>query len=174
MNAILQTIQMYTGIFSHLIPYLSGHNWLLMALINAELTHPDFGFTIIDADNHSVFIDIPITQGGGGAGVRPMQTLLAALCGCSGVDIVHILKKQREPFTSLKIFADGEREQNKEPSLWQAVHVRFELTGEIDSSKAYRAANLSINKYCSVAETLRRSGTTITFDVFVNGTITTN
>jgi putative redox protein len=140
-----------------------------MALMNATLTHPDFGFTVTDANDHAVFIDIPIDQGGGGAGLRPMQTVLAALCGCSGVDVVSILKKQRQPFTGLKIFADGEREQGKEPALWKTVSICFELTGDIDSNKAYRAAELSITKYCSVAETLRRAGATITFDVKVNG-----
>jgi putative redox protein len=140
-----------------------------MALINATLTKPDFGFTITDADNHSVFIDIPVDQGGGGAGLRPMQTVLAALCGCSGVDVVSILKKQRQPFSGLKIFADGEREKGKEPALWETVNVRFELSGDIDNGKAYRAAELSINKYCSVAETLRKAGASISFEVYVNG-----
>jgi putative redox protein len=140
-----------------------------MALMNAILTKPDFGFTVTDVDNHSVFIDIPVDQGGGGAGLRPMQTVLAALCGCSGVDVVSILKKQRQPFSGLKILADGEREKGKEPALWETVNVRFELSGEVDSGKAYRAAELSINKYCSVAETLRKAGASVSFEVYVNG-----
>lgn len=140
-----------------------------MAMMNAELTHPDYGFTVTDSANHSTFIDIPVEQGGNGAGLRPMQTVLAALCGCSGVDVVSILKKQRQNYTSLKILVDGEREQGKEPSLWKTVQIRFELTGDVDTSKAYRAAELSITKYCSVAETLRRAGAEITFSVYVNG-----
>lgn len=140
-----------------------------MAIMNAELTNPEYGFTVVDQNNHSIFIDIPKEQGGNGGGMRPMQTVLAALCGCSGVDIVSILKKQRQTYTSLKIFVDGEREQGKEPSLWQNVQVRFELEGTVEPAKAYRAAELSISKYCSVAETLRRAGATITFTVFVNG-----
>jgi putative redox protein len=140
-----------------------------MSLMNAELTNPDYGFTVVDEKNHSIFIDIPVEQGGNGGGMRPMQTVLAALCGCSGVDVVSILKKQRQNYTSLKIFVDGEREQGKEPSLWKDVRVRFELTGnDLDPGKALRAAELSITKYCSVAETLRRAGATITFTVKVN------
>jgi putative redox protein len=101
-----------------------------------------------------------------------MQTVLAALCGCSGVDVVSILKKQRQIYTSLKIFVDGEREQGKEPSLWKDVRVRFELTGNnLDHAKVFRAAELSITKYCSVAETLRRAGANITFTVLVNGQV---
>jgi putative redox protein len=140
-----------------------------MSLMNAELTNPDYGFTVVDEKNHSIFIDIPVAQGGNGGGMRPMQTVLAALCGCSGVDVVSILKKQRQTYTSLKIFVDGEREQGKEPSLWKDVRVRFELTGnDLDPGKVVRAAELSITKYCSVAETLRRAGATITFTVKVN------
>jgi putative redox protein len=139
-----------------------------MALMNAELTHPDYGFTVTDSNNHSTFIDIPVEQGGNGAGLRPMQTVLAALCGCSGVDIVSILKKQRQTYTSLKILVNGEREKGKEPSLWETVHIQFLFTGDVEPGKALRAAELSVTKYCSVAETLRRAGATITFDVIVN------
>jgi putative redox protein len=70
---------------------------------------------------------------------------------------------------TLTIDIDGEREQGKEPSLWTTVEVSFIMTGELDPAKAYRAADLSINKYCSVAETLRRAGAAISFRVTVNG-----
>lgn len=145
-------------------------NYIIMALINAELTHPEFGFTIKDiTGSNEMKIDIPADQGGHGQGMRPMQTVLAALTGCSGVDVVSILKKQRQEYSGLKILVDGEREKGKEPSLWETVHVRFEFEGTVDPAKAYRAAELSINKYCSVAETLRRGGTKISFAVVVNG-----
>ncbi|MBI2729188.1 MAG: OsmC family protein [Sphingobacteriales bacterium] len=141
-----------------------------MALINAELTNRDFGFTIKDITGaNQMNIDIPADQGGNGQGMRPMQTVLAALTGCSGVDVVMILKKQKQEYTSMKILVDGEREKGKEPSLWETVDVRFEFEGTVDPAKAYRAAELSINKYCSVAETLRRGGTKISFEVVVNG-----
>lgn len=137
--------------------------------MNAELTNPDYGFTVIDEKNHSIFIDIPVEQGGNGGGLRPMQTVLAALCGCSGVDVVSILKKQKQTYSSFKIFVDGEREKGKEPSLWKNVRIRFEFAGNVEPGKAYRASELSVTKYCSVAETLRRAGATITYHVFVNG-----
>lgn len=140
-----------------------------MSLIHAELTHPDFGFTITDATGNQMNIDIPAEQGGNGKGMRPMQTVLAALTGCSGVDVVMILKKQRQEYTSMKMFVHGEREKGKEPSLWETVHIRFEFAGTLEAAKAYRAAELSINKYCSVAETLRRAGARLSFDVVVNG-----
>lgn len=141
-----------------------------MPIITSERTTGDYGMTIKDQKNHTMIIDIPEEQGGTGAGFRPMQTMLAALTGCSSVDIVSILKKQKQDLKSLKISVDGEREKGKEPSVWETVEVVFEMTGELDPAKAYRAADLSISKYCSVAETLRRAGATIQFKVIVNGT----
>lgn len=140
-----------------------------MALMEVKLTDPDFGFVATDANDHQLQIDIPVDQGGKGNGFRPMQTVLAALGGCSGVDIVSILKKQRQSLEGLSIKIDGEREKGKEPSVWETVEMVFELTGELDEAKAYRAVELSINKYCSVAETLRRAGATFTWSVKVNG-----
>ena len=70
--------------------------------------------------------------------------------------------------TGLEIKVDGEREKDKQPSLWESVHMRFEFTGDVEPGKAWRAVELSVNKYCSVAETLRRAGATITWTVFVN------
>lgn len=124
--------------------------------------------TITDEKGHTMIIDIPEEQGGNGSGFRPMQTVLAALCGCSSADVVSILKKQRQELKGLVIKADGEREKDKEPSLWENIHLRFELSGDLDTSKAYRAAELSVTKYCSVSETLKRAGTSISFSVFVN------
>ena len=140
-----------------------------MAIIQATLTHPDYGFTMQDQQEHQFLMDIPVEQGGGGAGFRPMQTLLAALCGCSAVDVVSILKKQRQSYENIRIEVDGEREHGVDLAVWQEIDLSFYLTGALDPAKAFRAVSLSIEKYCSVAETLRRAGASIRFKVFVNG-----
>lgn len=139
-----------------------------MPLLTATLTDPDFGLTIVDSSDNRMKIDIPADQGGNGNGMRPMQTLLAALCGCCAVDIVTILKKQRQPLAALVIKVDGEREKEITPSVWKTVDLVFEIGGEIEDWKAFKAVELSINKYCSVAETLRRAGAVINFKVLVN------
>lgn len=140
-----------------------------MALIKAVLADKDYGMDISDVEGHTLRMDIPLAQGGNGSGFRPMQSMLAALTGCSAVDIISILKKQKQQLDNLEIEVDGEREQGKEPSLWTKVDVVFYLTGEIEPLKGYRAVDLSIKKYCSVAETLRRAGAEILFKVLVNG-----
>lgn len=141
-----------------------------MALMHLHRSHNDYGFTATDSGGHKLTIDIPEQQGGNGEGFRPMQLLLAGLGGCSAVDIVSILKKQKQEIKDFSIDIDGEREPGKEPSIWQNAQIRFHLTGEIDPAKAFRAVELSINKYCSVAETLRRAGAELSWKVWVNGT----
>ena len=140
-----------------------------MALITARLADSKFGMDVTDASGHTMRMDIPVEQGGEGSGFRPMQTLLAALTGCSAVDVISILKKQKQHLESLEIQVDGDRENGKEPSLWENVQVDFILKGQIEPLKAYRAVDLSIKKYCSVAETLRAGGAVIEFRVFLNG-----
>lgn len=144
-----------------------------MALIEARLTDPDYGITVTDVMGHTINLDIPADQGGKGGGFRPMQTMLAALCACSTVDVVSILKKQRQPLDDLGISVDGERQQGVEPALWEKVHMVFRIKGNVDPGKAARAVQLSVEKYCSVAETLRRGGAAITWEVWVNETMAT-
>ncbi len=140
-----------------------------MALITARLAEKEYGLDVTDADGHTMRIDIPVEQGGNGTGFRPMQMLLSALCGCSAVDVISILKKQRQVLEDLTIEVDGHREEGKEPSRWKNIQLIFTITGEVDPSKAYKAVDLSMEKYCSVAETLRAAGAAINFSVIVNG-----
>lgn len=140
-----------------------------MALLSAAITDGDYGIDITDSDGHTLRMDIPVEQGGNASGFRPMQSLLAALCGCSSVDVVSILKKQKQQLDGLEIEVDGQREEGKEPSLWKQIEVKFHIKGEVEPAKAFRAVDLSMKKYCSVAETLRMAGAEILYHVFVNG-----
>ncbi|MFT3826953.1 MAG: OsmC family protein [Chitinophagaceae bacterium] len=129
----------------------------------------DYGFEAKDAAGHIVKIDNSPEGGGANFGARPMQLLLMGLGGCSGIDIVSILKKQRQNVEGFAMEIEGEREAGKEPSIWESVTIVFKLTGDVDPGKAYRACELSMNKYCSVAETLRRAGGNLKWKVVVNG-----
>jgi putative redox protein len=136
-------------------------------MIRLELhrTTGDYGFEIKDSMNHLLQTDNSKEGGGNDSGFRPMQLVLAAMGSCSAIDIVSILKKQRQHLTDISIVIEGEREQDAIPSLWKKVKLQFTLKGNVDDDKANRAAELSVQKYCSVAETLRRSGTEITWTV---------
>ena len=136
-----------------------------MIRIELDRKEGDFGFEATDANGHTVKLDSSPESGGNNFGVRPMQILLMALGGCSGIDIVSILKKQRQQVEGFRMSIDGEREPGVEPSLWKEVKILFQLEGDIDLDKAKKACQLSMDKYCSVAETLRRSGTQISWEV---------
>jgi putative redox protein len=136
-----------------------------MVKIELERVKGDFGFVAKDEGNHRVQIDSSIENGGENFGARPMQTVLMTLGACSGIDIVSILKKQRQTIESFRIKIEGEREKGKVPSLWKSIHIHFELSGNIDLEKARKACRLSVEKYCSVAETLRRAGAEISWRV---------
>ena len=138
-----------------------------MINITLERTTGDYGFEAKDAAGHAVLTDSTSESGGTDAGVRPMQLLLMAMGGCSGIDVVSILKKQRQQIDHFTMHISGEREAGVEPSLWKKVHVVFDIKGDIDAGKAERACQLSIDKYCSVAETLRKAGAAISWELKV-------
>ncbi len=136
-----------------------------MATIHLKQVDNDYQFVTTDEAGKTMTMDIPVDQGGHGNGVRPMQALLSALGGCSGVDIVMILKKQKEIIDQFEMVINGERETGKEPALWQTIHLIFKLKGSMSKEKAEKACALSMDKYCSVAATLRAAGAAITWEV---------
>lgn len=139
-----------------------------MPTIQLSRVQGDFGFVATDQNGHSIKMDSSPESGGQNFGVRPMQTLLMGLAGCSAIDVISILKKQRQEVVDYKMNINGERETGKEPSLWKYVIIEFHLYGNIDPDKASRAVDLSVNKYCSVAATLMRAGAEIKTQVFVH------
>ena len=141
-----------------------------MVKVELERVNGAFGFEAKDANGHIVKIDTSPETGGEDFGVRPMQLLLMGLGGCSGIDILSILKKQRQEVTGFRMSLEGEREPGVDPSLWKDITIVFHLEGNIDVEKAEKACALSMNKYCSVAETLRRGNTAISWRVEVTGT----
>jgi len=139
-----------------------------MIRIELDRISGDFGFEAKDTSGHTVRLDSSPESGGANFGVRPMQMLLMGLGGCSGMDIVSILNKQRQTIEGFHMTIDGQRETGKEPTLWEVVHIHFALKGPIDPDKAKKACELSMDKYCSVAATLREARCTITWEVSVN------
>lgn len=88
------------------------------------------------------------------AGPGPMELLLVALGGCSGTDVVDILRKKRQQLTALQIRLEGERAEEP-PRVWARIKIHFQVTGKgIDPRGVEHAIELSRTKYCSVAATL--------------------
>jgi len=139
-----------------------------MPKIELSRVHGDFGFEASDENGHTIKMDSSPESGGENYGVRPMQMLLMGLGGCSAIDVIHILKKQRLEVKDYKMVINGEREAGKEPSLWKNINIEFHIYGDIPLEKAKKAVELSIEKYCSVSATLEKAGAEIKWQVFVH------
>ena len=100
-------------------------------------------------------------------GVSPMESVLMAVAGCSGIDMVSILKKQRQEITAFSAEVEGERVQVDEAKPFKTILVNFFLEGDIDPKKALKAAELSFEKYCSVSKTIEPN-VTVDYEVYVN------
>jgi len=130
-----------------------------------------FHFEAKNEDGRTVQIDAAESIGGRNQGVRPTQMMLMALAGCSAIDIINILKKQKQQIDDCQIEVEGEREDIKEEvaKVFSDITVNFLLKGTIDPAKAKRAAELSMEKYCSVEKTLRLAGAKIKYEISLNG-----
>ena len=104
-----------------------------------------------------IHIDGAPEIGGENLGFRPMQLLLAGIGSCAGMDIISILHKQKQPLMNFEIDVKGEREKNKAPSLFTDIHIHFKASGDLDENKVNHAIDLSMNKYCSVANMLEKT-----------------
>ena len=100
-------------------------------------------------------------------GVSPMESVLMAVAGCSGIDMVSILKKQRQVIDDFSAEVEGERIQVEEAKPFKSISVKFFLKGDIDPRKALKAAELSFEKYCSVSKTIEPN-VTVDYEVYVN------
>lgn len=109
-------------------------------------------------DGVTLHMDGTDAIGGINGGFRPMQMLLAAAGGCSAIDVVGILKKQRQNPDELKIEVTGERVDVGTYSEFKSINIHFILTGShLDENKVARAIDLSLTKYCSVSKTLEKT-----------------
>lgn len=112
-------------------------------------------------------IDGSVEIGGEGKGVRPMELVLFALGSCSVFDLSVILKKQRQRLDDVKISVAAKRREEV-PNIFTDIHIEFILVGDIDETKAQKAAELAVKKYCSVHDMLAAGGVHITYSLKIN------
>ncbi len=99
--------------------------------------------------------------GGEGRGMRPMELLLSSVASCSAMDVVKILRQQREPLEHLRIEIEGTRSEAV-PSPFTAMKLVFVAKGAVDDHKLNRAVSLAVEKYCSAIATL--GGVAVTWE----------
>ena len=134
--------------------------------ITLNRINDDYLFECTNAVGNKIILDN--TSQPDARGVSPMEAILMAVAGCSGIDMVSILKKQRQIIDDFSAEVEGERMQVDEAKPFKSITVKFFLAGDIDSKKALKAAELSFEKYCSVSKTMEPN-VTVDFAVYVNG-----
>ena len=134
-----------------------------------ERINQDYLFKVTNSNGHSVLLDNKSKKEGEVAGISPMELLLMGLAGCSSIDVVAILNKQKLNPTSLKMEVEGERNETEIPSLFNKINVKVIIDGEISPEKIRRAVQLSFDKYCSVSKTLEHTAE-INYLIYLNGT----
>lgn len=100
---------------------------------------------------HAVVMDGPPEHGGRDLGIRPMEMLLLGMGGCTAFDVLHILKKARQPVTDCVVELEAER-ADEEPKVFTRIHAHFRLKGKgLKEDRVKRAVELSAEKYCSAS-----------------------
>nr|MBV6628897.1 OsmC family protein [Oceanococcus sp. HetDA_MAG_MS8] len=114
-------------------------------------------FDVDTGSGHQLRVDGPPDLGGDNSGPRPMELMLVSLGSCSGVDVVHILRRSRADIQGCEVRVQGERAET-EPKVFTKIHLEFILRGgDLSEKLVQRAVSLSAEKYCSAARMLEAS-----------------
>ena len=114
-------------------------------------------FEGVAGSGHRVTMDVAPEVGGRNLGLRPMEMVLLGLGGCTAIDVLHMLRKGRQPITDMQVELDAERADDA-PKVFTRIHVHFVLTGAgVDPHKIERAIKLSATKYCSASMMLNKT-----------------
>ncbi len=106
---------------------------------------------------HAVVMDAPPSAGGNNTGSKPSELLLMAFGGCSGMDVISILRKKKQDVTNFEINVNGETPESH-PRSFTDIHIEYIVTGRNVSEEAVqRAIELSIGKYCMVGNTIGKA-----------------
>ena len=116
-------------------------------------------FTGTASSGHTLSMDADDASGGQNAGFRPMELLLVGFGGCSGMDVISILRKKKQQVSGLEINVKGEKSETA-PKIYKEVHIEYVVKGKgVEKMAVERAISLSLDKYCSVGATLAKAGT---------------
>ncbi|HVW77068.1 MAG TPA: OsmC family protein [Alloacidobacterium sp.] len=122
-------------------------------------------FDGLSGSGHTIHFDADAAHT---AGPSPMEAVLAALCGCTSVDVIGILQKKREPLTSLVVSADAQQAAEP-PRIFTHIRLVYRVGGKVSKKAAEDAVALSKNKYCSVSKMLEKSATIESVIEYVDG-----
>jgi putative redox protein len=115
------------------------------------------GLSARNEQGQSIAIGASPEVGGQNQAMRPKQMLLASLGACSAIDVLHILNKQRQSYEALFVTVTGTARAGAEPAVFERIDLHYQLRGPAAPDKLARAAQLSLERYCSVAAMLRQA-----------------
>lgn len=126
-------------------------------------------FTGRSGSGHEIVMDARPDVGGENKGPRPTELLLAALGGCTGMDVVSILRKMRVEFDRFEMAIEA-HEAEEHPKLFTGFQMVYRLWGkEIAPDKYRRAVELSQTTYCSVSALYKKGGAAVSYRLELNG-----
>jgi putative redox protein len=115
-----------------------------------------------DVNGHKVMLDAAPESGGANAGPRPKPLMLVALAGCTGMDVVSILKKMRVEFDGLRVWVEAEQTE-EHPKHYSSMKIIYEFKGnDLPMDKLEKAVNLSEERYCGVNAVYKKAMTVTT------------
>lgn len=141
---------------------MKGLDRLMEATLNWS---GNVAFSGAASSGHEIKIDGAEKIGGQNSGVRPMELLLYSVAGCTGINVIWILKKMRLEPTSFHMELKGDRTEEP-PNNFINIHIHYAFEGELPKQKVARAIQLANDKYCSVTHSLN---TKITVSYSING-----
>jgi putative redox protein len=118
-----------------------------------------------EVNGHHFMIDSTEKFGGEDAGPRPKPLMLAALAGCTGMDVVSLLKKMRQEIEYFNVVVEGDTE-DEYPNAFIKMHIVYEFRGkDLDIANIEKAIDLSIERYCGVSAVYRKAGIEMTHEI---------
>ncbi len=125
-----------------------------------------FQFNVENEVGAQLTMDAAANIGGADKGLRPMELVASGVAGCIAIDLLLILKKQRQDTEIFNIEIEANRVDGI-PSPFENIHLKFELAPEIDATRLTKNIQLVIDKYCSVSASLKEN-IDITFEIIQN------
>jgi putative redox protein len=139
-----------------------------MTMVNATANWTDGErFIAMASSGHALVVEADRKRN---TGVGPMELVLIGLCACTASDLVTILTKKREPFTSIEVRAEGERAKTP-PMVYETIKLIYKVGGKVTRKAVEDAVRLSEGKYCSVSAMLQKTAK-ITVEIQLTGAAT--
>lgn len=115
---------------------------------------------------NTIEVDGSPSIGGSNKGMRPMELLLTSVATCSAMDVIHMMRKQRQELRDIQISVKGDRPETH-PKIFTAIHLHFDLFGALDPDKAEKAVSSSVERYCTATRMVEKVAK-VTYDYSIH------